>query len=80
MTARTFSLCLLLGWLLVTIGGVLIQPGAGLVASGVLLIVLALLAARLAGGLYVPSADDRHRAEDASTGLFEQARQQKGAA
>jgi len=53
MAARTFNACLLLGWLLVLAGGVALNVGAGLAAAGVLLIVLALLSARLAGGLYV---------------------------
>lgn len=60
MNARTFSACLLLGWALATVGGVLIHPGAGLACSGLLLIALALLSARMAGGLYLPAvaADD----------------------
>lgn len=57
MHVRVFNGCLLLGWLLVTAGGILLSPGAGLAASGVLLILLALLGARISGGLYVPKAD-----------------------
>jgi hypothetical protein len=54
MHVHVFNVCLLLGWLLVLAGGVLMNVGAGLAAAGVLLIVLVLVASRVAGGLYVP--------------------------
>lgn len=54
MHARAFNACLLLGWLLVLVGGVLIHPGAGLVGAGVLLLVLVFASANLAGGIYLP--------------------------
>jgi hypothetical protein len=60
MHVYVFNVCLLVGWLLVLVGGVLINPGAGLAVAGVLLVVLALITARIAGGLYVPA-----RKEDA---------------
>lgn len=54
MHVHVFNVCLLLGWLLVLAGGVLLNVGAGLAAAGALLIVLVLVSARVAGGLYVP--------------------------
>ena len=56
MHVNVFNGCLLLGWLLVLAGGVMLLPGAGLAVAGVLLIALALLAARVAGGIYMPDA------------------------
>ena len=56
MNASVFNACLLIGWLLVLTGGVCINPGAGLAVAGVLLILLALLSARIAGGIYFPPA------------------------
>lgn len=49
MKIATFNTCMLVGWLLVTIGGVLLNPGAGLAASGVLLIALTIFMARMGG-------------------------------
>ncbi|MFT0167493.1 hypothetical protein ACLKMY_00495 [Paraburkholderia mimosarum] len=49
MNVKIFNICLLLGWLMVLGGGVLINPGWGVVAAGGLLIVLTLAAAYLAG-------------------------------
>ena len=54
MSANVFNLCIAAGWLLVLAGGCWLNPAAGLVGAGLLLIVLVLLAARIAGGLYLP--------------------------
>ena len=54
MSARAFNACLLVGWLLVLVGGVIINTGTGLAIAGLLLIGLALLSARIAGGVYMP--------------------------
>lgn len=54
MHIRIFNICLLLGWLLVLVGGVLVHPGWGVAAAGVLLILLTLVAVRIAGGLLMP--------------------------
>ncbi len=54
MHVNIFNACLLLGWILVLGGGVWINTGVGLAAAGLLLIVLALVSARIAGGIYVP--------------------------
>lgn len=50
MNVRIFNICLLLGWLMVT-GGVAMEKGLGVGAAtgGVLLLVLTLAAAYLAG-------------------------------
>lgn len=49
MNIRVFNICLLLGWLLVLVGGIVIHPGWGVAVAGALLIVLTLAAAYLAG-------------------------------
>lgn len=49
MNIKIFNLCLLLGWLLVLVGGVVVHPGWGLAIAGALLIVLTLAAAYIAG-------------------------------
>ena len=54
MHVHIFNACLLVGWLLVLGGSVLLNVGAGLAVGGVLLIVLGMISARMAGGLYVP--------------------------
>lgn len=51
MDLRIFNAAMLVGWLLVLAGGVLINPGIGILCAGLLLIVLALLVSRI-GGLY----------------------------
>lgn len=56
MNITIFNLALMAGWLLVLIGGCLINVGGGLVVGGVLLIALTLLLARTAG-LYAPEKD-----------------------
>ena len=55
MHVNAFNACLFIGWLLVLAGGVWLNRGAGLAVAGVLLILLALLSARVAGGIYIPS-------------------------
>ena len=57
MSLFVFNTCLLLGWLLVLIGGLLIHPGAGLVFAGLLLLGLVFLAVRTAGGVYAKTTD-----------------------
>ena len=49
MNPRIFNVCLLIGWLLVLVGGIIVHPGWGLAIAGALLIVLPLAAAYLAG-------------------------------
>ena len=56
MRAALFNLTLLSGWLLVLIGAVMINPGAGLAAAGLLLIALVFAVARIAG-IYVHGAE-----------------------
>jgi hypothetical protein len=58
MHVHAFNACLLLGWCLLLAGGVMLHPGWGLAVAGVALVALALIAARVAGGLYVPKAED----------------------
>jgi hypothetical protein len=53
LSLRLFNACLALSWLMVVVGGWLVQPWIGLVAGGALLLVLTLLAVRM-GGLYAP--------------------------
>lgn len=53
MTATVFNSCLLLGWLLVLVGGVWLNPAVGLVTAGLLLLGLTLYISRLAG-VFVP--------------------------
>lgn len=55
MSLKAFNVAILLGWLLVLVGGCILNPGAGLVGGGVLLIGLTLVLARL-GGLYTAPA------------------------
>lgn len=49
MDVKLFNLCLLLGWLMVLAGGVIIHPGWGIALAGVLLLLLTLASAYLAG-------------------------------
>ena len=49
MNIKIFNACLLLGWLLVLAGGVWLEPGLGLAAAGLLLIVLVLIVSQMAG-------------------------------
>lgn len=59
MNPRVFNVCLLLGWLLVLVGGIIVHPGWGLAIAGALLIVLTLAAAYLAGWEQPKPADDK---------------------
>jgi hypothetical protein len=54
MNANIFNICLLIGWLLALAGGVYLNVGAGLVAGGILLLVIVFAVARVAG-VYVPA-------------------------
>lgn len=56
MNIKVFNLALLAGWLLVLIGGVILNPGAGLVAGGALLILIVFVVSRIAG-IYAPPAE-----------------------
>lgn len=49
MHIKVFNLCLLLGWILVLVGGIVIHPGWGIAIAGALLLVLTLATAYLAG-------------------------------
>ena len=55
MNIKLFNLCLLVGWSMVTAGGVLYSPALGLAVGGALLLVLTLASAYL-GGLVDPAA------------------------
>lgn len=59
MNPRVFNICLLVGWLLVLVGGILIHPGWGIAIAGAVLIVLTLAAAYLAGWEQPKSARDQ---------------------
>ena len=54
MNVSVYNAALLIGWLLVTLGGLLISPGAGLIGGGLLLLALVFAVARLAG-VYQPT-------------------------
>ena len=49
MSVATFNASLLIGWIMVLIGGVLINVGAGLMFGGLLLLVMVFVVARIAG-------------------------------
>lgn len=49
MNIKIFNACLLVGWLLVLAGGIWLDPGLGLIAAGLLLIVLVLVVSHMAG-------------------------------
>lgn len=53
MTLRAFNTLLLAGWLLVLIGGMVINVGAGIAFAGALMIALTIFCARI-GGLHAP--------------------------
>jgi hypothetical protein len=63
MNVHLFNLTLLLGWLLVLVGGVIINVGAGLAAGGLLLILLVFAVFRISG-IYVPNAKDKAEGSD----------------
>lgn len=56
MTLKAFNLATLLGWLLVVVGGCLVDVGYGLVAGGLLLIGITFFMARMAG-VYAPKPE-----------------------
>jgi len=61
MNAKIFNACLLAGWFLLTLGGVLYRPELGLMIGGLALIVLT-LAIAIRFGLYdqaAPKNDDK---------------------
>lgn len=62
MHVLVFNVSLLVGWLLVLCGGVIVNLGLGLVAAGLLLVVLTIVSARMAGRLY--SSSDFWRSGD----------------
>jgi hypothetical protein len=56
MNIHIFNVCMLAGWLMVLAGGVMLHPAWGLAAAGLLLLILAFLAAHI-GGLYAKTAN-----------------------
>ena len=58
MDLRVLNVCLLLGWLMVTAGGVLAHPGWGIAIGGLTLIVLTIVMA-IMGGVFQPRAPKR---------------------
>lgn len=66
MNAKIFNACLLGGWFLLTLGGILLNPGAGLLIGGLALIVLTLaVSARF--GVYDGSAPKGEEANKTRT-------------
>lgn len=49
MNITIFNTCLLIGWLMLTVGGCMVHVGWGLVGGGVALLVLTFVSAWLAG-------------------------------
>lgn len=62
MHIKVFNLCLLLGWILVLVGGIVIHPGWGIAIAGVLLLVLTLATAYLVG-IQAPKPGDTGEAK-----------------
>ncbi|MGP8437174.1 hypothetical protein ACT2FY_12980 [Paraburkholderia fungorum] len=58
MNAYIFNACLLIGWLLALAGGLLLNPGAGLIFAGLLLLAIVLVVTRMVG-IYVPSREKK---------------------
>jgi hypothetical protein len=58
MNVNVFNAMLLAGWLLVLVGGVLLNVGAGLAVGGLLLIVLTIFVSRVAG-IFVPGKAEK---------------------
>jgi drug/metabolite transporter (DMT)-like permease len=52
LNIKIFNICLLIGWLMVTIGGMILNVGAGLCIGGALLIGLTIIMSKI-GGLFV---------------------------
>ena len=59
MSLATFNAGLLIGWLLILVGGITVNLGAGLIFAGIVLIVMVIVVSRI-GGLYAK----RHREID----------------
>jgi hypothetical protein len=53
MHVKIFNLCMFVGWAMFLAGGVLLNPGWGLLSAGALLIVLCVVGAYI-GGVYAP--------------------------
>lgn len=53
MDLRVLNVCLLLGWLMVTGGGILVHVGWGIVGGGVTLILLTVVMT-IIGGVFTP--------------------------
>jgi hypothetical protein len=49
MDIKFFNTCLLLGWLMLTVGGCIVHPGWGLVLGGVVMLALTFASAWLGG-------------------------------
>ena len=67
MNIKIFNYCIIGGWLLILIGGMVVNVGYGLIGGGVSMIFLTLLGVRLSGGLVsdpepVPASADEHEA------------------
>jgi hypothetical protein len=64
MDLRVLNVCLLLGWLMVTAGGIIVHPGWGIVGGGLTLIVLTVVMA-IMGGVFQPRPKPARGAADA---------------
>ena len=64
MNLLTFNVALLLGWFLASAGGIVLNVGAGLLLSGLLLIALTIFCARRFG-LYLADKGQVHPKDDA---------------
>ncbi len=64
MNLLTFNIALLLGWLLASSGGIILNIGAGLLLCGLLLIALTLFSARRFG-LYLTGQKEDQLRDDA---------------
>lgn len=64
MNVKVFNLCMAMGWLMVLAGGIVVNVGWGIAIAGVLLLVLTLASAYLAG-LHVkqPKGDVKQQGE-----------------
>ena len=59
MNLLTFNIALLFGWLLASIGGVVLNVGAGLLLAGILLIALTLFSGHRFGLYLSDKTEDR---------------------
>ncbi|HMU32142.1 MAG TPA: hypothetical protein PKD43_18740 [Nitrospira sp.] len=57
MSLATFNAGLLIGWLLILVGGITVNLGAGLIFAGIVLIVMVIVVSRI-GGLYAKQQED----------------------